>query len=165
MRPGSPVKSLARPQGDRSAPMPNGTGGGGRGSVPSTVWVALAIYTKAVQVNNSISTAPISGGPQAIFNRSQTVEQVNTAEVVAVCVHRSEAELMVEVHKQHNGQLQAEYTITEMKVGLGEREAPQEAPATYQCIGGCGKTLTGGVSYCGPCQRKLWESSGWKGEE
>lgn len=169
MRPGSPVRSPAEKvrlahavwnSGDRLAQAER------TASTPAEVWVALATYTKAIQVNTAVATAPISGGPQAIFSRPQaTVEQVNTAEVVGVGNTEEDAHKSVALHRSLFAQLQAEYTVTKHLVGPPQA-APAAAPAdTYPCIGGCGRTLTGGVSYCDPCRQKQWASSGWRGDD
>ena len=170
MRPGSPVRSPAEKvklahavwgSGDRLAQAER------TASTPAEVWVALATYTKAIQVNNAVATAPISGGPQAIFSRPQaTVEQVNTAEVVGVCETAHDAEGAITAHRSTHAQLQAEYSVTKHRVGAPPVDHAVTAPAdTYPCIGGCGRTLTGGVSYCDPCRQKQWASSGWRGDD
>ena len=165
MRPGSPVRSPAKSQLNYRNPSATHTAPAPATPAPAQVWVALATYTKAVQVNNTVATQPISGGPQGIFNRPQaTIEQVNTAEVVAVCYNRAEAEAAVAIHKAAHAQLQAEYQVGEHSVAAPEQPKPA-APETYQCIGGCGRNLTGGVSYCEPCRQKLWASSGWRGDD
>lgn len=170
MRPGSPVRSPAEKvkmahavwgSGDRLAQAERKAA-----STPAEVWVALATYTKAVQVNNAVATAPISGGPQAIFNRPQaTVEQVNAAEVVGVGRDRAEAEAAVALHRSLNDQLQAEYSVSQHRVGPPPEAAPSAPAETYKCIGGCGRTLSGGVSYCEPCRQNQWASSGWRGDD
>lgn len=163
MRPGSPVRSPAKSLSSNrpathTAPAP-------ATPAPAQVWVALATYTKAVQINSSVATQPISGGPQGIFNRPQaTVEQVNTAEVVAICYTQADADLAVGLHRATHGQLQADYSVSEHRVAAPEEPKPA-TPDTYQCIGGCGRTLTGGVSWCEPCRQKLWASSGWRGDD
>lgn len=161
MRPGSPVKPVnnwTRPP--MSLPQNPPVA-----AVPATVWVALATFTKAVQINNTINADPLSGGPQAIFNRPKAeVVEVNAAEVVAVCATKTQADQAVADHKARHDKLQAEYVVTEHRIGVPE--APVSKPAdTYDCIGGCGRTLSGGVSYCEPCRQKLWASSGWRGED
>lgn len=161
MRPGSPVRNPATPPRNSSA---THTAPAPATPAPAQVWVASVSYTKAVQINSAVAAQPIAGGRQGIFNRQATVEQVNTSEVLAVCHTRDEAELAVSIHKATHGQLQADYRVEQHQVAAPAEPAPTTVD-TCQCIGGCGRNVTGGVSYCDPCRQKLWASSGWKGDD
>ena len=163
MRPGSPVRSPAQQVKMAHLLWDNGAKlvPAERKSTPAEVWVALATYTKAVAVNNLPATAPISGR-DAIFNRPQaSIEQVNTAAVVAVCNTKDEADRAVNLHRSLNAQLQAEYSVTQHRVGAPEEPKATAAPETYPCIGGCGTTMSGGISMCQRCREKHWANSGW----
>ncbi len=169
MRPGSPVRSpaqqvkMAQYLWDSSSKLASAELTVPRSaSTPAKVWVALATYTKAIQVNNLPATAPISGR-DAIFARPQTtVEQVNTAEVVGVCATQAEAEAAVNLHRSQHGQLQAEYTVTEHQVGAPEEPQAAPAPTASLCVGGCGTALSDGTSFCQRCREKQWANSGWR---
>jgi phage-related baseplate assembly protein len=124
------------------------------------VWVAVAVYTKAVQVSTRPATEPI-GGRQAIFSRPQTqLTQVNAAEIIAVRATHQEASDAVAKHRAVNPDLGAEYKIEQHPVGEPADE-PAQQPAPNLCIGGCGRTAPNSQSYCQPCRETLWKQSGW----
>jgi hypothetical protein len=124
---------------------------------PSSVWVAVALFTKAVAVNDRPVDQPMTGGRAGIFSRPQaTVEERLGFTVVAVALSRAEADRAVELHRAANSSLAAEYTVAEHPVGISPpAEVAAEEP--HGCIG-CGKVIAAALTRCPTCQQKFWDS-------
>lgn len=129
-----------------------------------SAWVALAVFTKAVRVNSAPVTQPLASGQgqnrQGIFGaRAPTVEERLGVEVVAVGTE-ADCRQAVEAHRAANGDLGAEYTVTEHRIGLPSEAAAPPEPVAAACIG-CGTPLADGTSFCQPCRERQW-SAGWR---
>lgn len=147
-------------EGMKAAPAPSPVVVTGSAAFAS-VWVALAVYTKAVQVSSVVAATPMTGGRQGIFNRPKTTvteEQLN-CEILGVAASEEIAGMFVESHRFDHPQLGAEYRVEEHPVGRPEKRA-DPAPVDSKCVG-CGTRLAGPVVWCEPCRQNLWASRGW----
>ena len=154
MRPGSPVKPLR--------PAVNGTVNIADAPqvkvlpVPGSVWVALAVFTKAVAVNTRIADQPMTGGRDAIFSRpaAQMEERLN-CQILAVGT-QADADQAVAAHRAANPGLNADYTVTEHTVGFTPEPAPPVA-AQHTCID-CPSLIPPQLTRCQPCQARYWQA-------
>lgn len=128
--------------------------------MPAKVWVAIAVWTKAVAVNvrRDIPGGQVQGR-MGIFANAGSVEtrDVISAEVVAVCYTQAECEQVVADHKAVHGDA-AEYKVAEYPVGVPQRAVVSQPQAiTAPCVK-CGTILSDGTSFCAPCRKALHDA-------
>lgn len=121
---------------------------------PSTVWVAVAVYTKSVVVRTqqAPATTPISGR-MSIFDRAATTTQTTFRAEVLCIGTKQECEIAVQAHRMDG----VEYAITEHRVGLDPLSAKETPgnPQSTPCIG-CGVPVSGGPVKCQKCIEQTW---------
>jgi len=122
---------------------------------PASVWVALAVWTKAVVVADRRNTAgqQIQGGRMAVFQQVPThTEDVVTAEVVAVCLTHAEASEATVAHRAVHAD-GCDYKITEHPIGVAPPAPPPEVVAF--CVA-CGERVSDGTSWHQKCRQEMF---------
>lgn len=123
---------------------------------PVSVWVAIAVATKAIVVQDRRQAPSVSpmgqGGKLSIFAQGPPVTQESfAAEVIAVTADRETCEQAVAAHTARNGGF--EYKIGEHPVGWDAEQHQLAEVQRTPCVD-CGIPVSDGTSFCQPCRQK-----------
>lgn len=170
MRPGSPVKPLHTVPAhiedeDEWHRRIYGDAVGFEVPPVSSVWVAVAVWTKAVVVQDRRNVAATGQlgqgvGRTGIFAAASTpvTQESFAAEVVAVTLTRDEADRAVEEHRRSHGAESCEYKVGEHPIGIQDSGPTQAQEAVRTPCIKCGTLLSDGTSFCQPCRKEMFDA-------
>jgi hypothetical protein len=119
------------------------------------VWVAVAVFTIAVRVNNHVADQPLAGGRQAIFNQTQTEDRLR-CQVLGVRMFKDDADMLTAKHRADHPDLAADYQVSEHRLDETPGE-PVATAAANACID-CRSEIAAGLTRCQPCQNRFWDA-------